>query len=429
MPRPLALLAYDVSAAAFVPVRASVDVIAWESASTMLSRFIDRRRALLRALAFSGLAALAACTVPGAVPQGGAPGPVIDPAAPVQVALLVPAGSAQASDNFIAQNLENAARLAIGDLQGVQIDLRVYATGGDPALAANAAATAVADGAKIILGPLYAEEANAVGLATAGTGINILAFSNNPTIAGGNLFILGPTFRNTANRLVRYAKATGISRFMIVHAEDLQGNLGRDAIAAAVRANGGTVAGVQSYPLSQSAILAAAPGIVASANAGGAQAVFTTAGVNADLPILATALPEAGLNTAAIRFIGLTRWNVTPQALELPGLQGGLFALPDQQMTQIFESRYTAAYGDAPHPVAGLAYDGIAAIGALVARRDPNALSRASLTQGQGFEGTAGIFRLLSDGTNERGLAVAEVRNNSVVILDPAPRSFGGAGF
>jgi ABC-type branched-subunit amino acid transport system substrate-binding protein len=393
----------------------------------MFASSITRRSAILRTLALAGITALSACA-PAMVPQGGAQGPAIDPSAPVQVALLVPAGSAQASDTFIAQNLENAARLAIGDLQGVTIDLRVYATAGNPAQAAQVATAAVADGAKIILGPVYAEEANAVGLATAGSGVNILAFSNNPTIAGGNVFILGPTFRNTADRLVRYGVRSGLDRYMIVHAEDLQGNLGRDAIASAVRAGGGTVAGVESYALSQSAILAAAPGIVAAANAAGAEAIFTTAGVNADLPILATALPEAGLNTSAIRFLGLTRWNATPQALELPGLQGGIFALPDQQMTQIFESRYTAAYGDSPHPLAGLAYDGIAAIGALVARGDPNALSRASLTQGQGFEGTAGIFRLLPDGTNERGLAVAEVRNNTLTILDPAPRSFGGAG-
>ena len=393
----------------------------------MFARSINRRSAILRTLAVAGITALTACA-PAMVPQGGAQGPAIDPSAPVQVALLVPAGSAQASDTFIAQNLENAARLAIGDLQGVTIDLRVYATAGNPAQAAQVATAAVADGAKIILGPVYAEEANAVGLATAGSGVNILAFSNNPTIAGGNVFILGPTFRNTADRLVRYGVRSGLDRYMIVHAEDLQGNLGRDAIASAVRANGGVVAGVESYPLSQSAILAAAPGIVAASNAAGAEAIFTTAGVNADLPILATALPEAGLNTSAIRFLGLTRWNATPQALELPGLQGGIFALPDQQMTQIFESRYTGAYGESPHPLAGLSYDGIAAIGALVARGDPNALSRASLTQGQGFEGTAGIFRLMPDGTNERGLAVAEVRNNTLTILDPAPRSFGGAG-
>lgn len=394
----------------------------------MFSRLLSRRGAVVRVLALLSMAWLAACQT--VVPAGGTgAAPSIDPGAPVQVALLVPAGSATASDNFLAQNLENAARLAISDLNGVQIDLRVYATAGNPAQAASVAQAAVADGAVIILGPVYAEEANAVGVATAGSGVNILAFSNNTTVAGGNVFILGPTFSNTAERLVRYGVSNGINRYLIVSADDLQGALGRDAIASAVRGNGGVVAGVESYPLSQQDILAAAPRIVASANASGAQAVFTTAGVNSDLPILATALPEAGLNMTATRLVGLTRWNATPQALALPGLQGGLFALPDQQMTSIFESRYSAAYASAPHPLAGLAYDGIAAIGALVARGDSAALSRGSLTQGQGFEGTSGIFRLMPNGTNERGLAVAEIRNNQVVVLEPAPRSFGGAGF
>lgn len=395
----------------------------------MFQRSPSRRSAVIRSLAFVGLALLAACVSVPPAPTATTGGPLIDPFAPVQVALLVPAGSGLATDTLLAQNLENAARMAVADLQGVQIDLRVYATAADPAQAGTAAATAVADGARIILGPLYGEEAVAAGLSTANSGINILAFTNNTSVAGGNTFILGPTFRNIANRLVRHGRSAGINRYMIVHANDTSGTIGRDAIAAAVSANGGIVAGAQSYPLSQSDILAAAPGIVAATTAAGAQAVFTTASVNADLPILVTALPEAGLNTAAIPFYGITRWDAVPQVLELPGLEGAVFALPDREVASVFESRYAAAYGAAPHPLAGLAYDGIAAIGALVARRDPAALTRASLIQGQGFQGTAGIFRLLPDGTNERGLAVAQVRNRNVVILSPAPRAFGGAGF
>lgn len=396
----------------------------------MFARLRDRRKVLSRITALCALTWLAACgviAVPGA-PQGGRDGPRIDPGAPVQVALLVPAGSGDSSDEFIARNLENAARLAIADLNGVAVDLRVYATAADPARAASVAAMAVNDGAMIVLGPVYAEEANAVGVALAGTGINILAFSNNPTIAGGNVFVLGPTFRNTAERLVGFGLRTGVQSYMVVHGDDLQGAVGRDAIASAVRSNGATIAGIQSYALSQAAIIEAAPRIAAAAAAAGADALFLTAGVNADLPVLATALPDAGLSPSDTRFIGLTRWNAVPQALSLPGLQGGLFAIPDQQMSAIFDSRYAAAYGEAPHPLAGLAYDGIAAIGALVAQGDPDALSRGALTQAQGFQGTAGIFRLLPDGTNQRGLAVAEVRNNQVVILEPAPRSFGGAG-
>jgi hypothetical protein len=40
--------------------------------------------------------------------------------------------------------------------------------------------------------------------------------------------------------------------------------------------------------------------------------------------------------------------------------------------------------------------------------------------------GVNGIFRFLPNGTNERGLAVAQIVNQQVTVIDPAPRSFGG---
>jgi ABC-type branched-subunit amino acid transport system substrate-binding protein len=374
------------------------------------------------------IAWVAACE-PIPVSNGMGGGLRVDPTQPVTVALLVPGGSGVESDSFLASNLENAARMAIADLQGVQIDLRVYNTGASPEQAATVATQAVNDGAKIILGPLYAEAANAAGIAVADRGVNVLAFSNNASIAGNNVFVLGPTFDNTANRLVSYAGTKGIQNFSIVHGDDLQGAVGRDAIANALRNNGKTVGSVQSYPMTQQGIISAAGPIANSIRSAGSQAVFVTGGVNADLPLIATALPEQGIDPTVTQYIGLTRWDVAPQALALPGLQGGIFAMPDTQMIALFESRYAAAYGENPHPLAGLAFDGIAAIGALLAQGNPEALSVAGLTQSQGFQGTQGVFRLLPNGSNQRALAIAQIQNNQVVILEPAPRSFAGLGF
>lgn len=395
----------------------------------MFASLSSARKTVARVFILLSAFWLSACVPIGVVGTNDNAGRRIDPAAAVQVALLIPGGSETGSDSLLATNLENAARLAISDLNGVNIDLRIYNTGADPVQAGAVASRAVDNGAKIILGPLFAEAANAAGVAVAARNVNVLAFSNNPSIAGGNVFVLGATFQNTANRLVQYSQGQGISRYMIVHGDDLQGQVGRDAIATAVRANGGQVAGIESYPLSQQGVVSATRRIAAATKAGGANAVFMTAGVNADLPILATSLPEAGIDPATTRYIGLTRWNAAPQAMALPGLQGGLFALPDQRMSDLFASRYAAAYGAQPHPLAGLAYDGIAAIGALVAAGNTNALTKQALTSPQGFQGTAGIFRLLPNGLNERGLAVATINNNQVVVLEQAPRSFGRAGF
>ena len=140
-------------------------------------------------------------------------------------------------------------------------------------------------------------------------------------------------------------------------------------------------------------------------------------------------LPENGLSPEMTQYIGLARWDTPSQTLNLPGLQGGWFAMPDRGKAQAFQSRFAQANGNQPHPIAGLAYDGVAAIGALVKTGKRDALSRSGLTQSAGFQGVDGVFRLRGDGTNQRGLAVATIRDSKVVILDPAPRGFGGAGF
>lgn len=393
----------------------------------MFARLPSPQKAIGRIFALLSMMWLAACD-PSMLSGLGNAGQRIDPNAPIQVALLVPGGSGAGTDSLLAANLENAARLAISDLEGVKIDLRVYNTGADPLRAASVATQAVTEGANIILGPLFGEAANAAGVAVSSANVNVLTFSNNTTIAGGNVFVLGSTFQNTASRLVGYAGRQGIRRYAVIHGDNVAGEAGRDAVATAVRNAGSDLASIQSYPLSQQGIFNAAGPMVAAVNASGAQAVLLTAGVNADLPIVATALPEAGLNTTTTRYLGLTRWNAAPQALALPGLQNGLFALPDQTKQNLFDSRYEAAYGDRPHPLAGLAFDGIAAIGALAASGNANALTKEALTSPQGFQGTSGIFRFLADGTNQRGLAVATVRDGAVVILEPAPRSFGRSG-
>lgn len=390
--------------------------------------FFDASRKKLRLLLLPLLALILAACEPmatGSIASSG--GPQIDPKAPVPVALLVPRGGS-ASDNLLAQNLENAARLAIRDLDGVQVDLRVYPTAGTAAMAASAATQAVNEGAKIILGPVYAEAANAAGVAVAGQGVNVLSFSNNTTIAGGNVFILGPTFDTTANRLVNYAKRTGKDRIVIVHGQDLAGQLGRAAIESAIAQNRATLAGTVDYALSQESVAAAVPRVKATVDSSGANAVFLTAPSASALPLFAQLLPEAGVSPAETQYIGLTRWDIPPATLSLPGVQGGWFALPDPGATTAFDQRYNAAYGSQPHPLAGLAFDGIAAIGSLVKADKANALTGASLTQGAGYRGASGVFRLNRDGTNDRGLAIATVRNNRVVVIEGAPTAFGGAG-
>ncbi|WP_170516772.1 penicillin-binding protein activator [Ruegeria atlantica] len=382
-------------------------------------RKLARTAAVLATAAF-----LAACDVSTI---GG--GPSIDTSDPVPVALLVPVGSGQAGDAALARSLENAARLAMSDLQNVQIDLRVYDTRGSSNTAAAVAQQAVADGAKIILGPVYAQAANSAGIAALSSNVNVLSFSNNTSIAGGNVFVLGPTFDNTANRLVSFAGSQGKSNMVIVHSNDAAGQLGQTAIANALASSRVNNAGSVGYDRSQQGVINSVPSVKATVDASGADSLFLTSTTAGALPLFTQLLPEAGVSTTNTQFIGLTRWDIPPQTLDLPGVQGGWFALPDPSKAQAYRQRYNNTYGEAPHPISGLAYDGIAAIAALVSQGKSNALTASALTQNAGFQGVGGIFRLRPNGTNERGLAVATIQNKQVVVIDPAPQSFTGAGF
>lgn len=392
----------------------------------MVAAFNPARKIALYCLALLSGLLLAACDDMG-MPSTG---PAIDTDRPVTVALLVPRNSGQPGDAILAQSLENSARMAIADLGGnSRIDLRVYDTAGSATTAAAQATKAVDEGASIILGPVYAEAANAAGLAVRNRNVNVLSFSNNATIAGGNVFVLGPTFENAAMRLTRYAADQGKRNIVVVHGTNLTGQMGYAAIQRAISSSSAQMAGDVSYDVSQQGVIAAVPRVQEMISNTGADAVFFTSTTAGALPMFAQLLPEAGVSPESTQFIGLTRWDIPPQTLSLPGVQGGWFTLPDPGRMQSFKARYAAAYGGAPHAIGGLAYDGIAIVGALVGSGKANTLSSAALTQGAGFEGVGGVVRLRRDGTNERGLAVATVQNKQVVVISPAPRSFSGAGF
>lgn len=382
------------------------------------------RRQLLGLTGAASLTALAACQ------PAGLGGPSINVNAPVPVGLLVPRGSGSAGDEALAASLENAARMAMADLNGVEIDLRVYATGADAGMAASAAQAAASSGARVLLGPVYSAAANAAGAAVAGRGINVLAFSNNAAVAGGNVFVLGNLFDDIASRLGGYARAQGRTRVHIVSADTPAEAAARSAVSAGLSRAGLVPSGTSVFEASQNGVIQAVRQITEDIRNGGADAVFFTSTNDGALPLLTQLLPENGLRPSEIQFIGLGRLDIPATALSQPGLQGAWFALPDPSLNTNFQSRYTAAYGGAPHPIAGLAYDGIAAIGALVAQGNRQALTGQALTQPSGFVGVNGIFRLLPNGTNQRGLAVAQIQNSEVVVVDPAPRSFAaGTGF
>ncbi len=375
---------------------------------------------LARRAVLLGPLALAACQTGLG---GGAP---LAPGASVRVGMLLPFGSDTPSNDLVATSLQNAAQLAAGDLQGARVELAVHNTAADRTTAAAAAREAVSQGARVLLGPLYADETAAVGPAVPGT--PVFSFSNNPDVAGGNVFILGHTFANAARRLLSFGATRGYDSVLVVHARNLAGEAGRKAVEQAAAETGVRYAGAASYEFSQRGVIDAIPAIAQAIREGEAKMVIFAADTAGALPILTQLLPENGIDPKEVKFAGLTRWDIPRSTLALPGVQGGWFTLPDPALDGAFRDRYTQAFGQRPHPLAGLAYDGVAAVGALAAAGGVAPFSRERITQPAGFAGVQGVFRFRADGTNERALALAEIVDKQVSIIDPAPRSFADVG-
>jgi len=393
--------------------------------STRISA-VARLRAAVLSFAF---VALAACATTGPRVAGN-DGIDVDPNQPVKVALLLPYGTGDAGREQIARSLENAARLAQSELRNATVELTVYPTAGTTAGGSAAASQAVAEGAKIIVGPLFSTETAGAQGPAASSSLTVLSFSNNPSVAGGNVYVLGTTFQNTADRLVAYGQSRGLNSIGVVYPAGLEGETARDAVRQAVSNRGATLAASQSYNLSVEGIQSAGPAAAAALNGAGANAVILTDGPTGGLAFISEALRGNGVTTA--QFLGMQRWDTSAEALGVPSLQGGVFAAPDPATLGAFRGRYQTAYGEAPHELAGLAFDAVAAVGALIAEaraQGGSPFSTARLTQASGFAGANGPFRLTPSGVAQRNLAIIAVQNGQAVVAERAARSFDPVGF
>lgn len=343
-----------------------------------------------------------------------------------KIALLLPYGDENRKDLIaLASSLENSARLALSDKAADGFELQVYQTLGTVEGAETAAQAALNDGAIVIVGPVFSDASIRVAKIAAPQRVPVFSFSNDASIVGGNLFILGHTFENAANRIIKFAAISGHQQFLTVYAKNPQGQAGKSAIENAARQSVNGLLNSVSYEFSQKGVVDSIPKIVQTVEQSETDIIIFTADTAGGLSLLGQMLPEAGVDTERVKFAGLTRWDIPKNNLQIEGLQGGWFVLPDPNLFSSFSFRYQYQYGDPPHPLASLAYDGI-----IVAMEIIDRSGRANLrilSNPRGFSGVTGPFRFQSNGQIERSLAIAEVQNSNAQIISAAPRNFSEA--
>jgi ABC-type branched-subunit amino acid transport system substrate-binding protein len=380
-----------------------------------------------RNLALAGAALLAAgCSV---IPKGDVetapppPVPAPEPSATAlptdsgrhRIALLVPMSGETAA---VGQAIANATTMALLDTNADNLRITTYNTSTG---LASAAQQAIADGNKLILGPLMADAVPVVQSAARAAGVPVITFASDNSVASADVFVMGHTPDQSIRRSVQFARARGANRFAVLLPEGDYGARSASALEKALKDFGGTLVRREGYARGNTSIVSAAARLRA---AGGYDTV-----VIADSPRLGLEAADElqrGVNPRT-QLIGTELWSGEPVIARAALMEGALFAAVSDTRYKRFAESYETRFGSKPYRIATLGYDAVL-LTLRVARqwKVGNPFPKGELYDRGGFLGVDGPFRFNRSGIADRALEVREVRGGEVVSVDPAPTGFGG---
>lgn len=330
-----------------------------------------------------------------------------------RIALLVPLSGDAAP---LGQAIANATTMALLDTNAENLRITTYDTS---AGVAGAARQAIADGNKLILGPLMAEAVPTVQAAARPAGVPVIAFSNDISVAGPDVFVIGLVPEQSIRRSVEYARTRGANRFGALLPEGDYGTRAALALDNALRDFGGSLAGSQTYARGNTSIVSAAARLRA---AGGYDTVIVAD--SARLSVEAADELQRGVRTRA-RILGTELWSGEATLARAKSMEGALFSAVSDHRYKRFAESYEARFGAQPFRAATLGYDAVL-LTLRVARewKVGAAFPKKELYDAGGFLGVDGPFRFGRSGVAERALEVREVRGGQITAVDPAPTSF-----
>ncbi|MCB8821876.1 penicillin-binding protein activator [Microvirga rosea] len=357
------------------------------------------------------------------MPAGGTPGVTIGNG-PVRVGLILPL-SGQGQGAVAAQSMRNAADLALSEVQGSQVTILVKDDRGTPEGAREATNQALAEGAELIIGPLFAGSVQGAAQIARQAGRPILAFSTDTSVATRGVYLLSFLVQSEVDRIIAFAASQGRRSVAALIPQSTYGSVAEAQFREAAAQQGMRVVAVEHYPPGQPQ---AAVQRIASLVAGSApQADTLFIPDNGDgLPMVAQALQTIGFNPQRVKPLGTGLWN-EPRVFALQGLQGGWFSAPDNRGFEAFAARYRARFNTDPIRLATLSYDAVTLVATLTRVQGSQRFAEGVLTNPAGFAGADGVFRFKTDGTNNRALAVQEIRGGAAAMISAAPRTLVAA--
>lgn len=342
----------------------------------------------------------------------------------IKVALILPLTSE--AGRLPAESLRNAAELAMLDFSGGQagadkIQIIVKDDKGTPEGAKLATQEALAAGAELILGPLFAPNVQAAASVARPAGKPIIAFSSDASAGARGVYLLSFLPQGDVQRVVAFAGSRGKKSFAALIPNSAYGAVVEAEFMSAANQGGRRVALVEKYQPGNPASINEAVGKL-KASISQADSLFLAEGGDGISGVM-QALSGAGITGKNVQILSTGIWN-DARVHTLPSLDGAWFAAPDNARFNQLIGRYQQKYGVAPTRIATLAYDAVTLASALTQNFGSQRFAEATLTNPNGFAGQDGVFRFRTNGLNDRGLAVFEIRSGTARAIAPPPASF-----
>lgn len=313
------------------------------------------------------------------------------------VALLLPLSGPSAT---AGKALLDAATVAAFDVGDDSFILLPRDTGGTPEGATAAANDAIAAGARLIIGPLFGAEVPAVAAVARPAEVNIVALSNDRSVAGNGVFVLGITPQTQIERIVSFARSRGLQRIAALLPGNAFGSTVEVVLRRTAAANAAQVSQVErydpaagdatavvrrfaAYEARRAALLQQRRELESRDDEISRQALRRLEGIDTlgevgfdsvllpdfgdRLLSIAPLLPYYDVDPGRVRFLGSALWEDSRVTRE-PALIGAWFPAPPPEARSDFARRFREVYGREPPRLATLAYDAVA-LAAVLARK------------------------------------------------------------
>ncbi len=337
---------------------------------------------------------------------------------PVRIGLMLPFSNGSPATRALANAMLNAAEMAVTDTENGDLLLMPADEGTSPADAAKAAQKLLAQGAEVIVGPLFAGSVTAVTPIARDRGVPVLAFSTDRSVASKGIYLLSFQPENEIRHIVAYAASKGRKNFAALIPQNPYGNKVAQAFTQIVPENHGTITGIERFAPNAPNVDALAQKI---AKTNPDTLLIAQGGVT--LRGIASMLATNGIDTSKVKLLGTGLW-YDPSITKEGALTGGWFAAPAPHAQDAFDAKYRSVFDSQPPQLATLAYDAISLVALLAPGEPYHRFTRAALTDPNGFAGVDGIFRFKPDGTADRGLAILQVEPDGFQVIEPAPATF-----